>query len=170
MHCVLEAITQGQEIRERQVGDITVHGNRCRSMLAAGLLQIALLAPALAQEAEPGIDDVPELAGLGKRWTAALETLDVPGFAIAVVKDGEVLALDGFGVRNLAGEPATPDTRYYIASSTKPFTAMAVCLLAAQGKLELDASLKNLLPALELPERTCRRASPCATSCVIATA
>ena len=107
--------------------------------------------PAAAQVPAPRVEDVTELQGLSARWTAALETLEVPGFAVAVVKDGAVLALDAFGVRNAAGEPATPDTCYYIASATKPFTAMAVCMLAGEGKLELDASLKGVLPELVLP-------------------
>jgi CubicO group peptidase (beta-lactamase class C family) len=107
--------------------------------------------PAAAQDPAPRVQDVTELQGLSARWTAALETLDVPGFAVAVVKDGAVLALDAFGVRNAAGEPATPDTCYYIASATKPFTAMAVCMLAGEGKLELDGSLKDVLPEFVLP-------------------
>jgi CubicO group peptidase (beta-lactamase class C family) len=60
-------------------------------------------------------------------------------------------------VRNVAGEPATPDTCYYIASATKPYTAMAVCLLAADGKVELDAPVKKYLPQLELPDQEVTR-------------
>src|SRR5262245_2611382 len=97
-------------------------------LIAARLLPLALLAPLHAQDAAPSIDAVPALAGLGARWQAALVTLDVPGFSIAVVKDGKVLALGAWGVRDAAGNPATPDTCYYIASATKPFTAMGVCL------------------------------------------
>jgi hypothetical protein len=37
------------------------------------------------------VEDVNELQGMSARWTAALETLEVPGFAVAVVKDGAVL-------------------------------------------------------------------------------
>ena len=98
----------------------------------------------------------PRARVLAERWTAALKTLDVPGFAVAVVKDGAVLALDGFGVRNVAGDRATPDTCYYIASATKPFTAMAACLLAAEDAVELDEPVLEYLPQLELrdPELT----------------
>jgi CubicO group peptidase (beta-lactamase class C family) len=107
--------------------------------------------PAAAHGSAPRVEDVTELQGLSARWSAALETLEVPGFAVAVVKDGAVLALDAFGVRNVAAEPATPDTCYYIASATKPFTAMAVCVLAGEGRLELDAPLKDVLPDFVLP-------------------
>src|SRR5262245_24346434 len=105
------------------------------SALPLTLAALAAPAPAQTRAVEsPRASDVPALAGLSDRWMDALEALDVPGFAVAVVKDGAVLALDAFGVRNVAGDPATPDTCYYIASATKPFTAMAVCLLAGEGK------------------------------------
>ena len=99
---------------------------------------------------------MPELAGLSARWNGMLDSLETPGFAVAVVMDGKVLALDAFGVRDAEGHPATIDTCYYIASATKPFTAMGACLLVADGKLKLDEPLKETLPQLELadPELT----------------
>ncbi len=123
--------------------------------LAATLAACATLAAAQGPAVDaPGVADVPELSGLAERWSAALETLGAPGFALAVVMDGKVLALDAFGVRNAAGEPATPDTCYYIASATKPYTAMAVCLLADDGQVDLDAPVKEYLPQLELADPT----------------
>ena len=100
--------------------------------------------PVQAQGAEePRVAGVPELSGLAARWSAAMKALDVPGFALAVVMDDSVLALDAFGVRNVAGEPATPDTCYYIASATKPYTAMAVCILAGEGKIMYQPNSAN---------------------------
>ncbi len=122
------------------------------TLVTAGLIQLAWVATSNGQNAAPRIDEVPELSGLSARWRASLDTLEVPGFAVAVVKDGKVLALDGFGVRDAAGNPATPDTCYYIASATKPYTAMAACILAGEGKLGLDAPLRSYLPQLELPD------------------
>jgi CubicO group peptidase (beta-lactamase class C family) len=121
--------------------------------VAARLAAFATLTTAQTPVVEaPRVAAIPELSGLAERWSAALKSLDAPGFAVAVVMDGAVLALDAFGVRNVAGEPATPDTGYYIASATKPFTAMAACLLAGEGKLDLDAPVKKVLPQLELPD------------------
>jgi CubicO group peptidase (beta-lactamase class C family) len=56
--------------------------------------------------------------------TRVLKTFDVPGIAIAVVKDGKVIATQGFGVRKL-GAPAPVDgkTLFEIASNSKAFTA-----------------------------------------------
>ncbi len=122
-----------------------------RFPLATTLAVLMTLRAAQAQGVmEPRVADVPELSGLAERWRGALKALDAPGFALAVVMDDSVLALDAFGVRNVAGEPATPDTCYYIASATKPFTAMAACILAAEGKLDLGAPVKKYLPQLEL--------------------
>lgn len=127
--------------------------NTARFPLAA-TLALATLGAAQAQGIEePRVADVPELSGLAERWSGAMKALDVPGFALAVVMDGAVLALDAFGVRNVASEPATPDTCYYIASATKPFTAMAVCILAGEGKLDLGAPVKKVLPQLELLDK-----------------
>jgi CubicO group peptidase (beta-lactamase class C family) len=125
--------------------------NRARFPLAATLAACATLGAAQAQGAKvPRVAEVPELSGFAERWSAAMKALDVPGFSLAVVMDEAVLAVDAFGVRNVAGEPATPDTCYYIASVTKPYTAMAVCILAGEGKLDLDAPVKKVLPQLQL--------------------
>src|SRR5262245_32427283 len=118
----------------------------------ASIASVVLGIAASAQAAAPRVADVPELSGFVPRWRGALETLDAPGFALAVVKEGRVLAIDAFGVRDTSGAPATIDTGYYIASATKPFTALAACLLAAEGKLDLDAPLKKVLPQLELAD------------------
>ena len=46
-------------------------------------------------------------------------------------------------------EPVTPDTLFFIAAGTKPFTAMAVEQLAEQGKMDLDAPVRKYLPRSE---------------------
>ena len=58
-----------------------------------------------------------------------LKEFEVPGIAIAVVKDGKVALAKGYGVRRL-GEPAPVDeqTLFGIASNTKAFTAAALPL------------------------------------------
>ncbi|MGH7455326.1 MAG: serine hydrolase domain-containing protein, partial [bacterium] len=55
---------------------------------------------------------------------------EVPGIALAIVKDGKVIVAKGYGVRKL-GEPAPVDARtlFGIASNTKAFTATALALL-----------------------------------------
>jgi CubicO group peptidase (beta-lactamase class C family) len=77
----------------------------------------------------------------------ALRTFDVPGAAVAIVKDGKVILAKGYGVRTL-GKPDRVDsaTRFGIASNTKAFTATAIAMLVEAGKLEWDAPVIRYLP------------------------
>lgn len=75
----------------------------------------------------------------------------VPGTAVAVVVDGEVVLCEGFGTRDLAtDEPMTADTHFPIASDTKAFTAAMLCLLADEGLLDLDAPVRDVIPWFEM--------------------
>ncbi len=74
-----------------------------------------------------------------------------PGVAVVVVKDSRVIYLKGFGYADLeAKRPVTPQTVFYIASSTKPFFGLAAALLAHKGSIDLDAPLTHYLPTLKL--------------------
>ena len=72
---------------------------------------------------------------------------DVPGIAIAIVKDGQIVYERGFGIREM-GKPdkVTPDTMFAIASNTKAFTASALAKLADEGKLSYDDRVIDHLP------------------------
>jgi CubicO group peptidase (beta-lactamase class C family) len=74
-----------------------------------------------------------------------------PGLAIAVVRDDKIIFAQGFGQRDVKAKlPVTPQTQFYIASTTKSFTATAAKLLADDGKIDLDAPLKKYFPDLVL--------------------
>src|SRR5438034_4233774 len=92
------------------------------------LFALLLVAPsARAAEFDPKpIDDIVE---------KALKEFDAPGAAVVIVKDGEVIYLKGFGVREKGkSEKVTPDTVFPIASCSKAFTATALAMLADDGK------------------------------------
>lgn len=98
-----------------------------------------------------------EFDSLHAKWDAARAEFRVPGLGVAIVRDGRVVDAVGFGLRAVAPErPVTPDTIFYIASSTKAFTAFAVCQLADAEKLDLDGTVATYLPrfALADPEAT----------------
>ncbi len=78
---------------------------------------------------------------------------DVPGIAVAVVKDGQVVLARGYGVREL-GKPAPveADTLFAIASNTKAFTATSLNLLAEQGKLNMDDRVIDHLPSFRMSD------------------
>lgn len=76
-----------------------------------------------------------------------LKLFDVPGMAVAIVKDGKVITARGFGVRKL-GESAPVDgkTIFEIASNSKAFTAAALAMLVDEGKLAWDDPVTKHLP------------------------
>jgi CubicO group peptidase (beta-lactamase class C family) len=68
-----------------------------------------------------------------------LKTFDVPGIAIAIVKDGKVVYAKGYGVASLAtGKKMDEHTLFGIASNSKAFTTAAIGILFDEGKLHLD--------------------------------
>lgn len=75
-----------------------------------------------------------------------------PGMAIAVSVDGETVWSEGFGFADLEHRvPVTPDTRFRIASISKPMTAVAVAQLVEAGRLDVDAPVQTYVPAF--PEK-----------------
>lgn len=78
-------------------------------------------------------------------------SLETPGAAIAVIKDGKVFYTQGYGSANLEyGIPIKPDTIFHAASLSKQFTAFAILLLQKEGKLSLDDDVRKHIP--ELPD------------------
>jgi len=77
----------------------------------------------------------------------------VPGIAVAVVKDGKVVVAKGYGLRKI-GDPApvTPRTLFPIASNTKVFTAAALAMLVDEGKLDWDDRVVDRLPGFQMSD------------------
>jgi CubicO group peptidase (beta-lactamase class C family) len=77
----------------------------------------------------------------------AVRQYEVPGLAIAVLRDGKTVYEESVGVLDLAaGAPVTGDTRFHTASVTKTFVATAVLQLVEQGKVDLEAHPRKYLP------------------------
>ena len=80
-----------------------------------------------------------------------LAAWEVPGCAIAAVRDGDVVLAAGWGRRDLEAElPVTSGTLFAIGSVTKAFTAAAVGALVDDGLLEWEHPLREYLPDLRL--------------------
>jgi len=72
-----------------------------------------------------------------------------PGCALAVMKDGEIAYQQGYGMANLEHNlPILPSTVFNIGSMSKQFTAFAILLLEAEGKLSLDDDIRKHLPEM----------------------
>jgi CubicO group peptidase (beta-lactamase class C family) len=80
-----------------------------------------------------------------------LKTFDVPGIAIAIVKDGKVVLTKGYGVRKL-GDPKPVDgkTLFEVASNSKAFTATALAMLVDEGKIAWDDPVTKHLPGFQM--------------------
>ena len=82
---------------------------------------------------------------------AAWDKPDSPGCALAVMRDGEIVYKRGYGMANLEHDvPITPATIFHVASVSKQFTAFAIALLAAEGKVSLDDEVRPYVA--ELPD------------------
>ncbi|MFT3755436.1 MAG: serine hydrolase domain-containing protein [Pseudoxanthomonas sp.] len=74
---------------------------------------------------------------------------EVPGASLLVLKDGKAVIRRGYGYADLERHvEAGPATNYRLASVTKQFTAAAILLLAQDGKLAIDDSVRKWLPTL----------------------
>ncbi len=104
---------------------------------------------------------VPARSSSGASWEAQVDrlvehlmkTYDIPGMALGVVQDGEVVFAKGFGVKSRATqEPVTTRSLFHMASVSKPFVATAMVRLAEEGQLDLDASPGEYLDYFELDD------------------
>lgn len=78
---------------------------------------------------------------------AIIEKNQVPGAAVAIVRDGKIERLSAYGLADLESEAkAGVETSFQIASATKVFTGTLVMILVQEGKLDLDAPVSKYLP------------------------
>lgn len=112
--------------------------------LTMSLLAVSTASSAVAQTG----------AGAAPDWTAVEEFVRtemvrqrVPGLSMAVVRNGQVVRAQGFGMANLEHDvPATSATVYQSGSVGKQFTATLVMQLVGEGKLRLDDRLSKFYP------------------------
>jgi CubicO group peptidase (beta-lactamase class C family) len=110
------------------------------------LLVVALLRPALTAAIPP---PPPEVAEAVRQWLAD-PTTKAPGIAVAAVNASGFLWSGAFGLADVAQKrPATPATRWQMASITKVYTTLVLAQLAHEGRIELDAPLTRYLPEFQ---------------------
>lgn len=80
-----------------------------------------------------------------------LSTFNVPGVAVAVIKDGKVIHSKGYGVRSLkSGKKTDENTLFAIASNTKAFTAAALGILIDEKKLTWETKVTDVIPEFKM--------------------
>ena len=84
---------------------------------------------------------------------ATVRTWEIPGIAIAIVKEGKLIVAKGYGVRELGKpEPVDQNTIFDAASLSKSFTAAAIASLVNENKMTWDAPVKRYLTSIEFPD------------------
>ena len=103
------------------------------------LITLVLLYAAMAATASAQADKVDEYI------KSEMQKRKIPGLSLAVVKNGEVIKAQGYGLANIElNVPATADTIYQSGSVGKQFTSAAVMLLVEEGKINLDDKYKQV--------------------------
>ena len=98
---------------------------------------LGLAAPAAAETAEA-------LAGFEAFVAEIMAEWQVPGLAVAAVKDGEVVLQGTYGLRDAElGLPVTPRTLFAVGSVTKTLTATGLAMLVEEGRLDWDRPLRD---------------------------
>lgn len=117
-----------------------------RSLLALGAAALTLSFAATAARADVETDT----AALFSAWAGS----DGPGCAVSVVRDGRTAFQAAYGQANVeAGTANTPRTAFQIGSVSKQFTAFAVHILAAEGKLSLQDDVRKHVPEMHAFDR-----------------
>lgn len=100
------------------------------------------MAPAKSKADPTGMDDL--IGRVMRAW-------NIPGVAVAGLRDGKVVLCKGYGWRDLeARRPVTPETVFPIASVTKAFTTLLMGMLVDEGKLAWDQPVRDYLPEFSL--------------------
>lgn len=99
------------------------------------LLLVLVISPIVARA--DAIDDYFKLTMQKRR---------IPGLALAVVKNGEIVKAQGYGIANLETDtPVKPETVFELASITKQFTATAIMMLVEEGRVGLNDKISKFL-------------------------
>ena len=106
------------------------------------LLLIAFSATTFAQISSQQVDEL---------VNRTLKTFNVPGIAVAIVKDGKIVHAEGYGVKSiLTKEKVDANTLFGIASNSKAFTSAALAILVDEGKVKWDDKVIKYLPNFKM--------------------
>lgn len=106
------------------------------------------------QEKEFNKKEHPEIAALEKLILEQKASFNVPGFAVGIIKKGEIIYANGLGMQALdTGDPLTTKSLFHMASVSKPFVATAIIQLVEQNKIELDKKLIDYIPYFKMKDQ-----------------
>jgi len=130
------------------IGAKTMNRSWCGRPLAIRAFGIAVAAVSLAASVSAA-----EFSASDALTLRLMSTHNVPGAALALIKDGSIVLEKGYGFRDLAAQaPVTIATLFNIGSISKSFTALGVAQLVDQHQVDLDAPVIRYIPDLRLSD------------------
>jgi CubicO group peptidase (beta-lactamase class C family) len=119
-------------------------------LFPALLVTVALALPLTAAEPDAPIVPAKDPAELEQRLAAILKEHHTPGLGAVIASREGLVWTAGVGLADVAaGTPVTPDTLFRIGSISKTFAALAALRLVEQGRLDLQAPVRSLVPDVE---------------------
>lgn len=118
--------------------------------LLAAIMQLLTAAQAQQTSVPSFISD-----SLDNYIQRGMNSWDIPGMAVVIVKDGKVVTMKGYGVKDLeTKESVDENTLFLIASNSKLFTGTALAQLEHQKVIDLDDKVTKYIPAFKLYDPT----------------
>ncbi len=118
----------------------TILGTVLACLLALLALPFTVLSAAAAHSNEP------DIARIDAYVSEQVQANHIPGVALGLVHNDQIVHLRGFGSADQSGRAVTPQTPFTLASVSKSFTALAVMQLVEAGKVKLDTPVQRYLP------------------------
>ncbi len=89
--------------------------------------------------------------------SSKMRSFKIPGLALSVVKNDQIVHAKGYGRSGGRGQPVTPQTPFYLASNYKSFIGLAISQLIDAGKIDVDAPVERYLPWFSLANQEAAR-------------
>ncbi len=121
------------------------HLNVFKPIAVMAFLVFSAMLNAQAADTESSIEKSGQVDKLFSSFTIGIQ----PGAAVMVIRDGSIVHSKGYGYANLEEEiPITPSSTFRLGSVSKQFTAMAIAILADNGKLDYSDPASKYVPVL----------------------
>jgi len=117
-----------------------------KNIIRSIVLFVGVLALAFSTPANAKIQDTLDIAAIDAYIENHMAENQIPGLALAIVHNDEIVYTQGYGVAGPDGTPVSPQTPFIIGSTSKSFTALAIMQLVEAGGIELDAPVQTYLP------------------------
>ena len=128
---------------------------KTRQVPALLLLTVALcMVPTVPSYADPPPAASPDFVAIDAYLDHEMRDVRIPGLALGIVHNDEIVHLKGFGAADASGRVVTPQTPFILASASKSFTALAIMQLVEDGTVNLDAPVTTYLPSFSVRDES----------------